>query len=38
MKDPNSGVNHWTAAIGSSEYWSYLEQFCKNVDKYKIVE
>ena len=38
MKDPNSGVNHWTAAVGSSEYWSYLEQFCKNVDKYKIVE
>lgn len=37
MKDPDAGVPEWTS-ISNSEYWSYLEMFCKNIDKYKIVE
>jgi hypothetical protein len=38
MKDPSCGVNDWVSAVRNPEYWSYLEEFCKNVDKYKIIE
>lgn len=37
MKDPSAGVPDWVS-IKNSGYWSYLGQFCKNVDKYRIVE
>lgn len=37
MKDPEAGVPDWVS-IKHPEYWSYLVMFCKNVDKYKIVE
>ena len=37
MKDPEAGVNNWVD-IKHPDYWSYLEMFCKNLDKYKIVE
>ena len=37
MKDPAHGVRDWVS-IKHPEYWSYLEEFCKNVDKYKIIE
>ena len=36
MKDPIHGVKDWTS-VRHPEYWSYLTEFCKNVDKYKIV-
>ena len=36
MKDPAHGVKDWVS-VRSSEYWSYLSEFCKNVDKYKIL-
>ena len=37
MKDPEHGVPNWVS-IKHPEYWSYLAEFCKNVDKYKIIE
>lgn len=37
MKDPQHGVSNWTN-IKNPEYWSYLEEFCKNVDKYRIIK
>ena len=36
MKDPAHGVKDWTS-IRHPDYWSYLSEFCKNVDKYKIL-
>ncbi len=36
MKDPDMGVEDWTS-VRHSDYWSWLTQFCNNVDKYKIV-
>lgn len=36
MKDPEHGVSDWVS-IRHPEYWSYLGEFCKNVDKYKIL-
>lgn len=36
MKDPIHGVPDWVS-IKHPEYWSYLAEFCKNVDKYKIL-
>ena len=36
MKDPEHGVSDWVS-IKSPIYWSYLSEFCKNVDKYKIL-
>ena len=36
MKDPQCGVKDWTS-VRHPEYWSYLSEFCKNVDKYKIL-
>lgn len=36
MKDPEHGVPDWTS-VRHPEYWSYLSEFCKNVDKYKIL-
>ena len=37
MKDPIHGVPDWVS-VRHPEYWSYLTMFCKNIDKYKIVE
>lgn len=36
MKDPDMGVDDWVS-VRHPDYWSWLTQFCKNVDKYKIV-
>lgn len=36
MKDSEHGVSDWVS-IRHPEYWSYLGEFCKNVDKYKIL-
>ncbi len=35
MKDPESGVPDWVD-INDPHFWSYIDQFCKNVDKYRI--
>ena len=37
MKDPARGVPDW-GSVRHPEYWSYLTMFCKNVNKYKIIE
>lgn len=37
MKDPEHGVKNWTS-IHDPNYWSYLGEFIREVDKYKIVE
>ena len=37
MKDPEHGVSNWVS-IKHPEYWSYLTMFCKNVNKYKIID
>ena len=37
MKDPKHGVGDWVS-VRSPRYWSYLTEFCRNVDKYRIVE
>ena len=37
MKDPARGVPDWVS-VRHPEYWSYLTMFCRNVNKYKIVE
>ena len=37
MKDPEHGVKDWVS-VRSPLYWSYLEEFCRNVDKYRIAE
>ena len=37
MKDPIHGIPDWVS-VRHPEYWSYLAEFCKNVNKYKIVE
>ena len=37
MKDPDAGVPDWLS-VRHPEYWSYLTMFCKNVNKYKIIE
>lgn len=37
MKDPEADVPDWVS-IHNPEYWSYLDRFCREVDKYKIVE
>ena len=36
MKDPVHVIEDWTS-IRHPDYWSYLSEFCKNVDKYKIL-
>jgi hypothetical protein len=36
MKDPAHGVPDWIS-VRNPEYWSYLSEFCKNIDKYRIV-
>ena len=36
MKDPAHGIKDWTS-IRHPDYWSYLGEFCCNVDKYKII-
>ena len=38
MYDPIHGVDKWTSAVNNPEYWSYLEVFCRNVDRYRIVK
>ena len=37
MRDPNAGVPNWVS-VNHPEYWSYLTMFCKNVNKYKIID
>lgn len=37
MKDPSAGVPDWIS-VRHPECWSYLTMFCKNVNKYKIIE
>ena len=37
FKDPECGVHHQTS-IYSSEYWNYLVEFCKSIEKYKIID
>ena len=37
VKDPKHGVSDWIS-IKHPEIWTYLGEFCKNVDKYKIIE
>lgn len=36
MKDPEHRVKDWVS-IRHPDYWSYLSEFCENVDKYKIL-
>lgn len=36
MKDPAHGVSDWVS-VRNPDYWSYLGEFCRNVDKYRIV-
>ena len=35
MKDPKHGVPAWVS-VKDPYYWSYLTEFCKNIDKYRI--
>ena len=37
MKDPARGVPDWVS-VRHPEYWSYLTMFCRNVNKYKIID
>lgn len=37
MKDLAHGVPNWTS-IHDPNYWSYLGEFIREIDKYKIVE
>lgn len=37
IKDPKHGVPDWVS-IKDPNYWSYLTEFCKNVDKYKVLK
>lgn len=37
MKDPSAGVPDWVS-VRHPEHWSYLTMFCKNADKYQVVE
>ena len=36
VKDPQAGIKDWMS-IYSYNLWTYLDRFCENVDKYKIV-
>ena len=36
MKDPSAGVPDWVS-VRHPEHWSYLTMFCKNINKYKII-
>jgi len=35
--DPDCDIKDWTN-IENSFIWTYLEMFCKNLDKYRIIE
>lgn len=37
MKDPEHGVKNWVS-VHDPNYWSYLGEFIREIDKYKIVE
>lgn len=37
MRDPDAGVPNWIS-VNHPEYWSYLTMFCKNTDKYQVIE
>ena len=37
VKDPAHGIPFW-ASLKDPKYWSYLERFCKNTDKYRIID
>lgn len=35
FKDPVAGIENWTSTQG---VWTYLDTFCRNLHKYKIIE
>lgn len=37
MKDPEHGVKNWVS-VHDPNYWSFLGEFIKEVDKYKIIK
>ena len=37
VRDPEHGIPFWTS-IKDPRYWCYLERFCKNTDKYEVVD
>ena len=37
MRDPKHEVPDWVS-IKDPNYWNYLTEFCKNVDKYRILD
>ena len=37
VKDPLHGIKDWVS-IKDPNYWTYLDQFIKNVDCYKIID
>ena len=37
MFDPIHGVEEWVSAVNNPHYWSYLESFCQNVNRYRII-
>jgi hypothetical protein len=37
LRDPDAGVPNWVS-VNHPEYWSYLTMFCKNTDKYQVIE
>ena len=37
MLDPIHGVEEWVSAVNNPHYWSYLESFCQNVNRYRII-
>lgn len=37
VKDPAQGIPFWVS-LKDPRYWNYLEQFCKNTDKYRVID
>ena len=37
MKDPEHGVKNWVS-IHDPDYWSFLGEFIREIDKYKIID
>jgi hypothetical protein len=36
VRDPAQGIPSWVS-LKDPRYWNYLEQFCKNTDKYRVI-